>query len=102
MSRFTPPPGRNSPSPPEARQMARRQGPAGAASGPNARPAKPAPTRRRAGANSAATSAAATSAAIVPAPRWTVWAALGLALFLSMLWLAALGAFQLARALGAG
>lgn len=98
MSRFTPPADRQSPPPSAARQMARRQGPAGAAPGQNARPAKPAPARRRPGAPSASVSAATT----VPAPRWTVWAALGLALFLSMLWLAALGAFQLARALGAG
>lgn len=94
MPRFTPPTDRQSSPPFAARQRAQAHGPAGAAPGQNARPAKPAPTHRRPGASAAATA--------VPAPRWTVWAALGLALFLSMLWLAALGAFQLARALGAG
>ena len=41
-------------------------------------------------------------ATAIAAPRWTVWAALLLALLLSALWLAALGAFRLVQTLGLG
>lgn len=45
---------------------------------------------------------APTAPPTIPAPRWTLWAAGLMALFLTALWLSALGAWRLIQSLAAG